>query len=907
MQISTQIEDSLYEEMRKHPFFFLRLHEENKHGYNSSEETYLYWEAIDHEDVICFSAGNFGNISIRYCLCKVDKGEFVLDKEGHLNENMVTMYFHEVVPSENDLYAILYDCVSRSMNLDDKYSFVTLLWVLDKCSISQQTLVDVLRKIPNAQSRVYVLEILRQHGRCLSRNKQMVLANVCEEFGARYDIYMPAMLVEALDFCQGKGIDRKHANLFSLVDFVMSSRTDIDLSAAVGTDNPLIKLRLWFKSDSSFGDYSILPSLFTLVSEPVKLLMVKRYFHDVRLGNTEFDCELIKQFIDNKYDSFTRYRYSITTPMDSIILTVPLLCDTLLTLYNTKGKEFQTFNGILDFAITHCDSSHPSVDWKLERILPICNHGVIINNDFKGFVDYQYVCEINESKLQDKEGVETVIRYLLDHHFSRVYYPSCIHENGSMLLNGQCELCPKINEPNNRNSSGQLNCVVYKPYADRWKVDVSEPSMSTFVSKVIDSESEAKQNAVGSVLTWDMVSVKSFHQYVLNLASKYTNLGNGEFLVPSYKDKSFELGVLERFWNIRRVRIMPRLGIKVNENSDVFGVWKEVSKTLSKAELRNEHSSGYIAAKEKYRQLVSDEISKRCVESLKSILGTNEYNGEYFEIPYQEDVLENVLNKYYFKDSSTDNNQKFADEFLMEKPVNSKFLSFCAPKQSEDKFFAINLPYFWCRGKECFHNNLGNQTLEEENKWWKYSLYHLVEIIGYPKLHKKDAGYEPDDAVRTFIAIVNKVMQKFKRLKCRGCGHLMFANKSRGFNRYNYFSCVNPLCPEHGKSIYLNYCFKCKRGLIDSRDTKRCPNNWYICPDCLACCDDSMYARQVQLYILANKPVPDKLNAMLGQGHNDKNIFFCPDCGCQILITKDEHNNEIKICPHCKRDFNDKL
>ena len=907
MQISIQTESSLYEEMRKHPFFFLRLHEENKHGYNSSEETYLYWEAIDHEDVICFSAGNFGNISIRYCLCKVDKGEFVLDKEGHLNENMVTMYFHEVVPSENDLYAILYDCVSRSMNLDDKYSFVTLLWVLDKCSISQQTLVDVLRKIPNAQSRVYVLEILRQHGRCLSRNKQMVLANVCEEFGARYDIYMPAMLVEALDFCQGKGIDRKHANLFSLVDFVMSSRTDIDLSAAVGTDNPLIKLRLWFKSDSSFGDYSILPSLFTLVSEPVKLLMVKRYFHDVRLGNTEFDCELIKQFIDNKYDSFTRYRYSITTPMDSIILTVPLLCDTLLTLYNTKGKEFQTFNGILDFAITHCDSSHPSVDWKLERILPICNHGVIINNDFKGFVDYQYVCEINESKLQDKEGVETVIRYLLDHHFSRVYYPSCIHENGSMLLNGQCELCPKINEPNNRNSSGQLNCVVYKPYADRWKVDVSEPSMSTFVSKVIDSESEAKQNAVGSVLTWDMVSVKSFHQYVLNLASKYTNLGNGEFLVPSYKDKSFELGVLEKFWNIRRVRIMPRLGIKVHENFDVFGVWKDVSKTLSKAELQNEHSSGYIAAEEKYRQLVSDEISKRCVESLKSILGTNEYNGEYFEIPYQEDVLENVLNKYYFKDSSTDNNQKFADEFLMEKPVNSKFLSFCAPKQSEDKFFAINLPYFWCRGKECFHNNLGNQTLEEENKWWKYSLYHLVEIIGYPKLHKKDAGYEPDDAVRTFIAIVNKVMQKFKRLKCRGCGHLMFANKSRGFNRYNYFSCVNPLCPEHGKSIYLNYCFKCKRGLIDSRDTKRCPNNWYICPDCLACCDDSMYARQVQLYILANKPVPDKLNAMLGHGHNDKNMFFCPDCGCQILITKDEHNNEIKICPHCKRDFNDKL
>lgn len=576
--------------------------------------------------------------------------------------------------------------------------------------------------------------------------------------------------------------------------------------------------------------------------------------------------------------------------MDSIRLTVPLLCDTLLTLYNTKGKEFQTFNGILDFAITHCDSSHPSVDWKLERILPICNHGVVINDDFKGFVDYRYVCEINESKLQDKEGVKTVIRNLLDHHFSRVYYPSCMYGNGSMLLNGQCDHCQK-NKPNNRNSSGQLNCVVYKPYADRWKVNVAEPSMNIFVRKVCDSESEARQNAVVSVLTWDMVSVESFHQYVLHLASKFTNLGNGEFLVPSYRDKSFELDVLERFWNIRRVRIMPRQGITVNENFDVFGVWKEVSKTLSEAELRNEHSSGYIAAEEKYRQLVSDEISKRCVESLKSILGTNEYNGEYFEIPYQEDVLVNVLNKYYFKESSTDNNQNFSDEFLTEKPVNSKFLSFCAPKQNAVNFYAINLPYFWCRGKECFHNNLGNQTLEEENRWWKYSLYHLVQIIGYPMLHKKDAGYEPDDAVRTFIAIANKVMQKFKRLKCRGCGHLMFANKSRGFNRYNYFSCVNPLCPKNGKSIYLNYCFKCKRGLIDSRDTKRCPNNWYICPDCLSCCDDNMYARQVQLYILANKPVPDKLNAMLGHGHNDKNMFFCPDCSSQLLITKDEHDN----------------
>lgn len=348
---------------------------------------------------------------------------------------------------------------------------------------------------------------------------------------------------------------------------------------------------------------------------------------------------------------------------------------------------------------------------------------------------------------------------------------------------------------------------------------------------------------------------------------------------------------------------MPRQKIKADKNLDIFGFWKEVSQTLSEAELGNEHSSGYMAAEEKYRQLVSDEISKRCVESLKSILGTNEFNGEYFEIPYQKNVLTDIINKFYFREAFSDKGNNYSDDFLVRRSLNTKFVPLCAPKQNDVNFFAINLPYFWCRGNECFHNNLNNQSLDSRVRWYQYSLYHLAEIIGYPKLHLKEAGYEPDDAVRTFIAIANRVLQKFRRLKCRGCGHLMFANKSRGFNRYNYFSCVNPFCPEHGKSIYLNFCFRCKKGLIDSRDTKQCPNNWYICPDCLSCCDDNMYARQVQLYILAGKPVPEKLNAMLGNGHNDKNIFFCPNCGSQILITKDEHNSEIKMCPHCQRRF----
>ena len=71
-------------------------------------------------------------------------------------------------------------------------------------------------------------------------------------------------------------------------------------------------------------------------------------------------------------------------------------------------------------------------------------------------------------------------------------------------------------------------------------------------------------------------------------------------------------------------------------------------------------------------------------------------------------------------------------------------------------------------------------------------------------------------------------MQKFRRMKCRACGHMMFTERTSGFNRYNYYECVNPTCSEVRIPVYLNFCFKCKKGLIDSRDTKQCPNGWYM-------------------------------------------------------------------------------
>ena len=166
-----------------------------------------------------------------------------------------------------------------------------------------------------------------------------------------------------------------------------------------------------------------------------------------------------------------------------------------------------------------------------------------------------------------------------------------------------------------------------------------------------------------------------------------------------------------------------------------------------------------------------------------------------------------------------------------------------------------------------------------------------------------DAGYEPDDQVRQFIAITNKVMQTFRRLKCRSCGHLLFTDRSSGFNRNNYYSCANTSCKEYHQPIYLSYCFKCKKGLIDSRDSKQCPNGWYICPTCLSCCDDAQYERQAQRYVVTNRPIPYWLQMKLGKGHNDKGIYYCPDCGTQIVPYQDDHGETHHGCPQCRKSY----
>ena len=915
MEQTADINKIRYEELIKNPVFFLKFFERIGYNDNGEEIDYSKWQSLDRDLNISFDAGTFADRELGYALCVLEEGKEKVDEKGNLYPDTITIKFHCASPdSVNDWIYIINCFVIRSQNREDKYAFMELLWALDKLFWKKETLISAWSQYPAATVSFFVREFQR-FGRVLSYNKQMALKSVLSSYNGRYEIYLPNVFRQAYKCVANdtliplqKKPNIEQLNLYSIIDAIFGESSILNETDEDVSSNSLIQLRSWFRGQHRLEDYTLILNVFPLLSEKLRLQSVKRYFHDIRNKHISFDVSLIKEIKDSKYDDFIRYRYCVESPAEPVVLTVPLLCDTLITLHNSNGKSFQTFDGILDFAMTRCDTAHPAIEFGLQRFIPTCNRGAVYNIDnFKGFIDYAIIRKLNKDLITD-EHLRAVLSYLMDKHARRQTYPVCRYGDGTKIPDETFQYCGKRREYKTtenwqeRLRSYKLECFKYCQYNDRW--NISHEKLKHIQDFLHDKNIPYSQTYSISL---DMFSTNKLKTYILSLPDKFTMLKNGEFLVHSYNrrdvDNNFNLYLIQEFSDALRMRIFPQQGAIVGLQFDVFGFWKNIRQSLPFEVLRNQQSSEYKEALKNYEQQEAQEVKSRCIGSLKKELNTEITEDGFFEIPYDHNLLSVIVKRFYFKGTIGEKDELHQREFLTYSNLTSNFAQYCAPQLSEATNPAIDLPYFWCRGKECFHNNLGTQTLEEEINWYNYTLFHLSEIIGFPMLHKTVAGYEPEPIVWQFIAITNKVMQKFRRLKCRACGHMMFTERTSGFNRYNYYECVNPTCAEVRHPVYLNFCFKCKKGLIDSRDTKQCPNGWYICPSCLACCDNEQYERQAQRYILTNRPVPPRIQEKRGKGHNDKGFYFCPKCGKLIQDIKDEYGNTFRGCIECNINF----
>lgn len=600
MQMTVEINTEVYEELRKNPLFFLKYDENIRMDKNGRECDYSLWESVNSDYSISFPAQNFGNRVNGYCLCLAESATYVVKQDSHgktyTDENRVNMVFRDVSNSVQDYIICLNSCISRSQNNEDKYFFLEILWLLDKTFIDVNHLTEAIKKY-DSKFIPYILNILRHIGYCLSVKKQNILKNVCTSLNGQYDVYMPQMLAEAIQFLQ-KETETDKKNLFQLIDEFFENGFGVTYADKISkTNNPLLQLVCWFSNEKKLADYNTLIPLFALVSETNRLNIVKRYFHDVRCGNTTFDVQLLQQFVNNKFDDFIRYRYCTETPSEKVILTVPLLCDNIITLYNSNGEAFQTFDGILDFAITHCDQAHPNIDYDLN--IPKCEHSAVYNTYFKGFIDYQLIRKLDTSKLND-ENLLITIRNILDKYGQRLSYPICRYNNDKKLETTILEKCKSVFREKTTNSSSQPNIIQcsgigYKLYEDKWILK-EDDKITEILKTFISSDSSLRKTDSKYYVDIQDVSVDTLRKYVNSLPKKFQMVGEDEFLVPSYKEETYDLFLIKTLSEIIRMRIVPQKGALVGLRFDVFGYWKEIYATLSEKEKRAPQGEAYKKA-----------------------------------------------------------------------------------------------------------------------------------------------------------------------------------------------------------------------------------------------------------------------------------------------------------------------
>ena len=112
------------------------------------------------------------------------------------------------------------------------------------------------------------------------------------------------------------------------------------------------------------------------------------------------------------------------------------------------------------------------------------------------------------------------------------------------------------------------------------------------------------------------------------------------------------------------------------------------------------------------------------------------------------------------------------------------------------------------------------------------------------------------------------------------------------------FQCTNEQCEQYHKPIYISKCFNWKcNGVIDDRDTKKCPNDWNICPECGSCCSNRIIKQRInhceEIGIIVDPYLIDFINNH--KGHLEKREFYCWKCG---NLTK-ENPESIFRCENC--------
>lgn len=223
---------------------------------------------------------------------------------------------------------------------------------------------------------------------------------------------------------------------------------------------------------------------------------------------------------------------------------------------------------------------------------------------------------------------------------------------------------------------------------------------------------------------------------------------------------------------------------------------------------------------------------------------------------------------------------------------------FCEGRLSNELDRSHGLPFYWCANLPCFRRVIRFRTTEE---WEKYTILDFMRIFKIPVDYtSKYKGTTKFGYYIIFNSYLKSFAKFYEHLKCRECGKLLHPKDISNFATMSVteFSCQNPECVVKDNIVYLNNCFnrpKCT-AVIDSRDSKKCPNGRYICPECGGCCSTDNERKRLDNLRMTGGYISQNLQFFIEHqnGHWERNEFYCYKCGEKMVLQNGE-----KVCPKC--------
>lgn len=240
-----------------------------------------------------------------------------------------------------------------------------------------------------------------------------------------------------------------------------------------------------------------------------------------------------------------------------------------------------------------------------------------------------------------------------------------------------------------------------------------------------------------------------------------------------------------------------------------------------------------------------------------------------------------------FEGSKYANNIHLIEYYRTAKPNGIKF---CEGLKAQKEHYTHKRQFWWCSNQECFENV---QNLHSVEEWEKFTLLDFLNILGLSVIEKGNYGTFEIGKYNQFMSHINRFNQLLEKIYCKECNHILYPVESSNYAAYSVtrFCCENEKCNEHKKTVYLNHCLNGKcNSIIDSRDSKKCPNGLYICQVCGSCCSHSMFIRHLNNLEKTGGLIHSDLRLKIENkaGHLERAEYYCHSCGKMMTETSIE-------------------